>query len=241
LRGARPSSGFGPASEFDPRSVAPVLADAGTLTRFLAPTTLPTRRDPPLPSFSCPGHVTPSHLPCASAPFSLGGLPGVLSTRCAHGTDPSELLPSEICATFQQRFPSCDWRPTASADTRPAYSAPHEIGRPKGWFLGRTTEGPSLSLQRCFVRFRRIGISARAASLQGFAPSHRLGPPPPDFSACGTLCSLGFHPPWGAPLPRLGLSGCRGSFFKVHNTPAPARSLSQARSASSRHFRAPPV
>jgi hypothetical protein len=122
LRGARPSSGFGPASEFDPRSVAPVLADAGTLTRFLAPTTLPTRRDPPLPSFSCPGHVTPSHLPCASAPFSLGGLPGVLSTRCAHGTDPSELLPSEICATFQQRFPSCDWRPTASADTRPAIS-----------------------------------------------------------------------------------------------------------------------
>jgi hypothetical protein len=149
------------------------------------------------------------------------------SERCA--------LPSEL------RFPSCDWRPTASADTRPAYSAPHEIGRPKGWFLGRTTEGPSLSLQRCFVRFRRIGIAARAASLQGFAPSHRLGPPPPDFSACGTLCSLGFHPPWGAPLPRLGLSGCRGSFLKVHNTPAPARSLSQARSASSRHFRAPPV
>jgi hypothetical protein len=147
----------------------------------------------------------------------------------------------DMCCLPSSASPLAIGKPTASADTRPAFSAPHEIGRPKGWFLGRTTEGPSLSLQRCFVRFRRIGISARAASLQGFAPSHRLGPPPPDFSACGTLCSLGFHPPWGAPLPRLGLSGCRGSFLKVHNTPAPARSLSHARSASSRHFRAPPV
>jgi hypothetical protein len=55
------------------------------------------------------------------------------------------------------------------------YFAPHEIGRPKGWFLGQTTEGPSLSFQRCFLRFRRIGISARAASLQGFAPSAGWG------------------------------------------------------------------
>ena len=127
------------------------------------------------------------------------------SQRCA--------LPSEL------RFPSCDWRPTASADTRPAFSAPHEIGRPKGWFLGRTTEGPSLSLQRCFVRFRRIGISARAASLQGFAPSHRLGPPPPDFSACGTLALLGFILPGVLPFRALASAAAVAPFSRSTTPP----------------------
>jgi len=109
----------------------------------------------------------------------------------------------DMCCLPSSASPLAIGKPTASADTRPAFSAPHEIGRPKGWFLGRTTEGPSLSLQRCFVRFRRIGIAARAASLQGFAPSHRLGSPPPDFSACGTLALLGFILPGVLPFRAL--------------------------------------
>jgi hypothetical protein len=61
---------------------------ACTLPRFSAPTAPPTRRDPPLPGLTYPGHVASSHLPCASTPCSLGELPGVLSTRRAHGAQP---------------------------------------------------------------------------------------------------------------------------------------------------------
>jgi hypothetical protein len=47
----------------------------------------------------------------------------------------------------------------------------------------------------------------------------RLGPPPPDFSTRGTPCSLGFHPPWGTPLLRLDLDGCRDSFSRSTTPP----------------------
>jgi hypothetical protein len=56
-------------------------------------------------------------------------------------------------------------------------------------------------------RFRRIGIAAAAASLQGFSPSAGWSPPPRNFSTCGVSGSLGLRPPWGIPLPSLGLVG----------------------------------
>jgi len=71
------------ATEFDPNAVRTRRALA--LTRFFTPTALPTHRDPPFPGFTYPGHVASLHLPCASTLYSLGELPGVLSTRCAHG------------------------------------------------------------------------------------------------------------------------------------------------------------
>jgi len=54
--------------------------------------------------------------------------------------------------------------------------------------------------------FGALGIAAAAASLQGFHPSAGWGAPSPDFSTCGVPGSPGFHPPWGIPLPSLGLS-----------------------------------
>jgi hypothetical protein len=54
--------------------------------------------------------------------------------------------------------------------------------------------------------FGALGIAARAASLQGFNPSAGWGAPSPDFSTCGVPGSHGLHPPWGIPLPSLGLT-----------------------------------
>jgi len=54
----------------------PAPLGAVALPGFPTPTALPSRRDPPLPGFACPGHVASPHLPCASTPCSLVGLPG---------------------------------------------------------------------------------------------------------------------------------------------------------------------
>jgi len=59
-----------------------------------APTALPIRQDPPLLGFAFPGHVASSHLPCASTPYSLSGLPGVLPTRRARGASPFRASPN---------------------------------------------------------------------------------------------------------------------------------------------------
>jgi len=67
-----------------------------TLSRgFLVPTAQPILRGPPILGSTCPGHVAPLHLPCASAPYSLEDLPGVLSTRRAHGTRAFRAYPNE--------------------------------------------------------------------------------------------------------------------------------------------------
>jgi len=76
-----------------------------TLTRFIVPTAQPIHEDPPSPGFTCPGHVASSHLPCASTPYSLHGLPGVLSTRCARGTWPSELDRTKIALASRPELP----------------------------------------------------------------------------------------------------------------------------------------
>lgn len=85
-----------------------------TLTRFLVPTTLPIREDSPLPSFTYPGQVASTHLPCASTLSTLHRLPGVLSTRCVRGTSPSELDQTKIAVASQPDFPSCDWHTRAA-------------------------------------------------------------------------------------------------------------------------------
>jgi hypothetical protein len=44
-----------------------------------------------------PGHVASSRLPCAPTHFSLDDLPGVLSTRRAHGASPFRASPGRDC------------------------------------------------------------------------------------------------------------------------------------------------
>jgi hypothetical protein len=65
-----------------------------TLLRSFAPAAQPTRQGLPLSGFTCPSHVASSHLPCASTLYSLDELPGVLSTRRAHGASPFRALPN---------------------------------------------------------------------------------------------------------------------------------------------------
>jgi hypothetical protein len=73
-------------------------------------------------------------------------------------------------------------------------------------------------------RFRRRGIAAAAASLQGFNPSADWGLPSPDFSACDSPGSPGIHPPWGIPLPSLGLVGATRACCCRRARARPARS-----------------
>jgi hypothetical protein len=66
-----------------------------------------------------------------------------------------------------------------------------------------------------------MGIAAAAASLQGFHPSAGWGIPPPDFSTCGIPGSPGIHPPWGVPLPSLGLNGYKDAALASRNAVTP--------------------
>jgi len=114
-----PSSGLGPTSEFELRSAAYCHRQhACTLTRFRTPSAQPIHRGSPFPGFAFPGHVASSHLSCASTPYSLVGLPGVLPTRRALGVPPSELYRAEIVSPFGEASPLAIGLPTAVTDTR---------------------------------------------------------------------------------------------------------------------------
>jgi hypothetical protein len=102
------SADFGATSEYDPSLFAPAILGARALPRFPAPTAQPIRRGPPLPDFACPGHVASLHLPCASTPSSLAGLPGFLSPRRALGASPFRASPVRDHLVSRRGFPSCD-------------------------------------------------------------------------------------------------------------------------------------
>jgi hypothetical protein len=180
---------------------------ARSLPRFCAPTALPTRQDPHTPgrlparvtlrprAYHAPRRLTPS----ASSLVSFQ--PGAPTGHC-----PSERYLTEIADASQRSFPSCDWLPTALADTRPAFLRTPEIGRHEDVLIERAFWAVPLGwmVLQALSAHRHL---CQAASLQGFHPSAGWGHPPPDFSTCGTLALLGLHPPWGIPLPSLSLSG----------------------------------
>jgi hypothetical protein len=93
-------------------------------------------------------------------------------------------------------------------------------------------------------RFRRIGIAAAAASLQGFNPSADWGAPSPDFSACGVPGSLGLRPPWGIPLPESRPQRLQHALRELRHNPtcsSTRKGRDRKRLASSRHFGAHPL
>jgi len=66
--------------------------------------TMPSRAT--YPGYPFPGHVASSRLPCASTLYSLDGLPGILSTRRAHGVrPPSELDLTEVARASRRSQP----------------------------------------------------------------------------------------------------------------------------------------
>jgi len=175
--------------------------------RFFAPATLPIRQGPPFPGFAYPGHVASSHLPCASTLYSLSELPGVLPTRCAHGASPFRALPDKDRRRLSAKLPLLRLATDRSRQTLGLLS-PRTSPR-----LAVTKTGSSdTSLKLCpswiygAWRFRRIGIAAKAASLQGFNPFAGWGAPWRISSRDDVPGSLGLHPPWGVPLPSLGLN-----------------------------------
>jgi hypothetical protein len=184
-----------------PEIRARAKARAPTLPRFLVLTTQPTRRDPPLPGFACPGHVASPHLPCASTPFSLDELPGVLSTRRVLRTSPSRALPDRDRYRLSAELPllRLAYRPLQQTLSLLCFAPPRDW--PSRRRAHRTDQRRPIPLGSVVLRrFRRIGIAAAAASLQGFDPSAGWGSPPPDFSACGTLALLGFILPGAFPF-----------------------------------------
>jgi hypothetical protein len=158
-------------SEFDPD--ASCTRRALALPRLFTPTALPTRRDPPFPGFTFPGHVAPLHLPRASTLYSLGELPGVLSTRRARGAKALQSLTRQKSPRSLNRgIPSCDWQPGRVQQTRRLlfWHLP-EIDRPPGSAFGPTREGWPVSVLRCVPRFRRMRhCCTQRLRFRGFIP-----------------------------------------------------------------------
>jgi len=93
----------------------PLRATCGarTLPRFRAPTAPPFHRGQPLPGYPRPGsrHAHAPFISGAPALHSLGGLPGILSTRRAHGVRILQSLTSQRSPEpLDSRIPSRDWR-----------------------------------------------------------------------------------------------------------------------------------
>jgi hypothetical protein len=185
-----------------------------TLLRFLAPTALPICRDLPLPGFAILGHVASSHLPCASTPYSLSRLPGVLSTRCAHGTPPFRALPNRDRRSLSTRLPllrlAMQSRVRQAVKPTFAKAPPRKLAIREDWLIGRATSRPSLSgssaptrcqrkRHRCLQRPRFRGLIPLQIRITA-ARFLRLG---------GTLALLGFILPRAFPFPCLGPPGGR--------------------------------
>jgi len=142
--------------------------------------------------------------------------PGALS-----GRHPSELYLTEIAVASRRASPLAISEPTARQTlgllfprTSPKIGCRKDVAPRIGhlrpippWIDGAW-------------RFRRIGIAAAAASLQGFHPSAGWGTPSPDFSACGALALLGFILPGAFPFPSLSLGGCHTALASICYSPA---------------------
>jgi len=85
--------------------------------------------------------------------------------------------------------------------------------------------------------FGALGIAAIAASLQGFHPPVGWDTSSLNFFTCDSPGSPGFHPPWGIPLPSLGLTADALGLATASASSTPPRlpeGKGRERSASSR-------
>jgi hypothetical protein len=146
-----------------------------TLTRSFAPAAQPTHRGLPLPGLTYPGHVASSHLPCASTLYSLGELPGVLSTRRAHGASPFRALPNRDRCRLSAKHPllRLAYRSRQTLGLLFPHTSPRLVVAKATHRTDHLRPVPLGSM--VLGAFGAVGIAARAASLQGFNPSARLG------------------------------------------------------------------
>jgi len=174
-----------------------------TLPRFVVPTAQPIHEDLPLPVFAFPGHVTSVHLPCASTHFSLHGLPGVLSTRRARGTPPSELDRTKIAGLLSLASPLAIGEPEPRKADNKAYLEQHlpGIGGHKDQLVEQARR-PVPSGSRVLKRATSAqGISARRGLASGVCSLCRLETSFPDFSFHNALALLAFTLPGAFPFP----------------------------------------
>jgi hypothetical protein len=116
------------------------------------------------------------------------------------GHRPSKHYLTEIAATSRRCFPSCDWHPDRFSRLYACFHfALPRLAVTKTCSSNKPSRPVPLG---CMVRtrFRRIGIAARAASLQGLHPSAGWGYPSPDFSTCGALAFMGLLLPGAFPF-----------------------------------------
>jgi hypothetical protein len=102
-RGAAPSRsrwGFSPSGLAPLQSMTRVAAHRRARSqRFAIPKRNPAVEIHHSRAFACPGHVAPSRLPCASAPYSLDGLPGIAFNQVrSRDPRPSELDLTAVAA-----------------------------------------------------------------------------------------------------------------------------------------------
>jgi len=201
-----------------PRHRPPVSA---ALSRFSSPPAQPNRDEPPLPELPPPGPVSSLPFLPASTPCSRRDLPGLFH--------PGALVGFSLQSLTRQGSlpPSGAASPPAIGDAVSRYRTALPFGgfrlpgprlppSPFGFSALRVVVGSPCGGPDEPDRGRPVGAHRRvpdsgsgAASLQGFDPPVALG---------GRLCisaglrppgSPGLLPPWGFPLPGLGLIGCR--------------------------------
>ena len=149
--------------------------------------------------------------------------PWLVSSRRARGVFPSELDTTRIAFPSRRSFPSCDWRcgvtlpngvDRSSERVSPGpYPAPSPFGF-SAWCGGRRVFPwgiPCVPDRRRPVGDRRRvpDFGSGAASLQGVAPLVALGCRVRISAGSRHPGSPGLLPPWGLPLPGLGLIGRR--------------------------------
>jgi len=170
------------ASEYDPSCHAPSC----TLSRgFAIPKRNPAAEIHHSRALAFPGHVAPSRLPCASAPYSLDGLPGILFNQVrSRDPRPSELDLAEVAAHLS--MPAV---PLAIGHAGPLST--HRRGRR---CFERTLEAASLQgLSRCRLGPARWIFSALRESWLSWVSPPWGSPLPCSDLAARALSSMGFR------------------------------------------------
>jgi hypothetical protein len=191
-------------------TVAPSSDASGSL-EVSPPTAQPKRDEPPLPELPPPGQSCVLAVPAGLDALLPSRSPRCVSTGRALGVLPSELDLAGIACASRRRFPSCDWL-TASRyrSGLPTSGTTSPVPRPcpVTFRLRRVARVPGSPVPRARSPPVPDGGSGMA-SLQGFDPPAGWEPASVSPRSGGLLALLGVHPPWGIPLPGLGLLGRR--------------------------------
>jgi hypothetical protein len=181
------------------------------LSRGLFPLGATQPRRATTPGVASSGSRCALAVPAGLDAFLPSRSPRCVSTGRALGVLPSELDLAGIACVSRRRFPSCDWLAASRyrsdvADRRyhlpGSASVPRRLSASARGAGSRITGAPFAMTTMSGLRVRN-GLASR-----GFSPC-RLGSRFRVSTVQRHPGSPGLHPPWGIPLPGLGLQGRR--------------------------------